>query len=156
MSYQTNNPFDFSIFFRSFDPQAVFKQLQSGFTAYQIPNLDTSALMESQKKNVDALIAANQAAITGTQELLRQQGEMLQQALTDATEAANSLAGTSDPKVLAEKQMELVQAAFEKALANSTKLSELVKKNQDEISGTVNQRVAEGLQEIKEAINKLG
>ena len=156
MSYKTNNPFDFSSLFSSYDPQAFFKQLQSGFGAYQIPNVDTAALIESQKKNVDALIEANKAAFMGTQELLRQQGEMLQQAMTDATEAATALTGSSNPKVLAEKQMELVQAAFEKALANSTKLSELVKKNQDEITSTVNQRVAEGLQEIKEAISKLG
>ena len=156
MNYQTNNPFDFSSLFMSYDPQAFFKQLQSGFSAYQIPNLDTSALIESQKKNVDALIEANKAAFMGTQELLRQQGEMLQQAMKDATEAATALAGSSSPKVLAEKQTELVQAAFEKALANSTELSELVKKNQDEINNMVNQRVAEGLQEIKETISKLG
>ena len=156
MNYQTKNPFDFSSFFSSYDPQAFIKQLQSGFSAYQIPNVDTSALIESQKKNVDALIAANKAAIMGTQELLRQQGEMLQQAIKDATEAATALAGSSSPKALAEKQAELVQAAFEKALANSTKISELVKKNQDEISNVVNQRVSEGLQEVKEAINKLG
>ena len=81
---------------------------------------------------------------------------MLQQAMTDATEAASALAGSSSPKALAEKQTELVQAAFEKALANSTKLSELVKKNQEEINNMVNQRVAEGLQEIKDAIHKLG
>ena len=155
MNYQTNNPFDFSNLIKSYDPQAFFKQLQSGFSAYQIPNLDTSALIESQKKNVDALIAANKAAFSGTQELLKQQGEMLQQAMTDATEAANALAGSSSPKGLAEKQMELVQAAFEKALANSAELSELVRKNQDEIKNLVDQRVSESLQEVKEAINKL-
>ena len=156
MSYQTNNPFDFSSLFKNYDPQAFLKQIQSGFSAYQIPNLDTSALIESQKKNVETLIAANQAAFTGTQELLRKQGEMLQQAMTDATEAATALAGSSTPQALAEKQTELVQAAFEKALANSTELSELVKSNQEEINTRVNQRVSEGLQEIKETINKLG
>ncbi len=156
MSYPTNNPFDFSGLFGNYDPQAFFKQIQSGFNAYQIPNLDTSALLESQKKNLDALIAANTAAFEGGQELLKQQAEMLQQAIKDATEAATALAGSSNPKALAEKQTELVQAAFEKALANSTKLSELVKKNQDDVSKMVNQRVSESLQEIKEAINKAG
>lgn len=156
MNFQTNNPFDFSSLFASYDPQALLKQIQSGFTAYQVPNVDTSALIESQKKNVEALVAANKAALAGTQELFKQQAEMLQQSMTDATEAAIALAGSSSPQVLAEKQTELVQVAFEKALANSTKLSEMVKKNQDEFSSTVNQRVTENLQEIKEAINKLG
>lgn len=156
MSYQTSNPFDFTDLFKNYDPQAFFKQIQNGFGAYQVPNLDTSALMESQKKNVDALIAANQAALTGTQEFLRKQGEMLQQAMTDAAEAATALAGSSSPKALAEKQAELVQAAFEKALTNSTELSEMVKKNQDEINSLISQRVSESLQEIKESIGKLG
>ncbi|MCP3870175.1 MAG: phasin family protein [Gammaproteobacteria bacterium] len=156
MSIQTPNPFDFAGLFKNYDPQAFLKQIQNGFSAYQLPNLDTSALMESQKKNVEALVAANQAAFSGTQELLKQQGEMMQQAITDATEAANALAGSSNPKDLAAKQAELVQAAFEKALANSTELSELVKKNQDEVSGMVNQRVSESLKEIKDAISKLG
>ena len=156
MSDQTNNPFDFSSLLIGYDPQAFFNQLQRGFSAYQIPNLDSSALIESQKKNVDALIEANKAAFMGSQELLRQQGEMLQQAMKDATEAATALAGSSSPKALAEKQTELVQAAFEKALANSAKISELVRKNQEEINNMVNQRVAEGLQEIKDAIDKLG
>jgi len=80
---------------------------------------------------------------------------MLQQAISDATEAAGDLAGTSSPKALAEKQAELVQAAFEKALANSAELSEMVKKNQDEISQLVNARVSENLKEIKETISKL-
>jgi len=151
----SNNPFDFSSVFKSYDPQAFFKQIQNGFSSYQIPNLDTTALIESQKKNVEALVAANQAAFQGTQELMRQQGEMLQQAISDATEAASDLAGSSSPKVLAEKQAELVQAAFEKALSNSAELSELVKKNQDEIGQLVNQRVSENLKEIKEAISKL-
>lgn len=156
MNYQMNNPFDFSRFFLNYDPQAFFNQLQSGFSAYQLPNVDTRALIEAQKKNVDALVAANKAAIAGAQELLRQQGAMLQQAMADATEAARSLSGTTSPQDLAEKQMELVQTAFEKALASSTELSELVRKNQDEITNLVTQRVTEGLKEIKEAIHKKG
>lgn len=156
MSYQTSNPFDFTNLFQNYDPQAFFRQLQNGFSAYQLPNLDTSAMIESQKKNLDALVAANQAAFTGSQELLKKQGDMLQQAMTDAVEAATALAGSSNPKALAEKQTELVQAAFEKALANSTELSELVKKNQDEINNLINQRVSESLREIKDSISKLG
>ena len=156
MNYQTSNPFDFTHLFKNYDPQAFFRQIQSGFSAYQLPNLDTSALIESQKKNLDALAAANQAAFTGTQELLKKQGEMLQQAMTDAMEAATELAGSSSPKALAEKQTELVQAAFEKALANSTELSEMVKKNQEEINNLINQRVSESLKEIKDSISKLG
>ncbi|MCB1759440.1 MAG: TIGR01841 family phasin [Gammaproteobacteria bacterium] len=151
-----NNPFDFSGLLKSYDPQAFFKQMQGGFSAYQLPNFDNKAFLDSQKKNMEALVNANQAALAGTQELLKAQSEMLQQAMADATEAAKSLAGSSNPKELAEKQTDLLQAAVEKALANSTELGELVKNNQTEISKMINERFVESMKEIKEAISKIG
>ena len=150
-----NNPFDFSSLLKGYDPQAFFKQMQGGFSAYQLPNFDNKAFLESQKKNMEALVNANQAAMAGTQELFKAQSEMLQQAMADATEAAKELAGTSNPKELAEKQTDLVQTAVEKALANSTELGELVKHNQEEITKMINERFVASMQEIKEAISKL-
>ncbi len=151
-----SNPFDFSSLLKAYDPQAFLKQLQGGFSAYRLPNIDSESFMESQKKNLEALVSANQAAFAGTQELLRYQSEIMKQAMADATEAANSLAGSTSPKEVAEKQTELVQAAFEKAVANSTELSELVKSNQEQIAAVINERFAGAIQEIKEQINKMG
>ncbi len=118
MASSTNNPFDFTSLLKGFDPQAFFKQMQGGFSAYQLPNFDSGAFMESQKKNMEALVSANQAAFAGTQELFKCQSEMLQQAMADATDAAKGLAGSSNPQDLAEKQAELLQSAMEKALCN--------------------------------------
>ena len=151
-----SNPFDFSSILKAYDPQAFLSQLKGGFSAYRLPNIDSESFIESHKKNLEALVAANQAAFSGTQELLRYQSEILKQAMADATEAANSLAGSTSPKEVAEKQTELVQAAFEKAVANSTELSELVKNNQEQIAQVVNQRFADAIKEIKEAISKMG
>jgi phasin family protein len=152
----TNNPFDFTSLLKGYDPQAFFKQIQGGFSAYQLPNFDSGAFMESQKKNMEALVSANQAALAGTQELFKCQAEMLQQAMTDATEAAKVLASSTNPKELAEKQADLIQAVVEKALANSAELGELVKSSQEEVSKQVNERFLASIREIKDAINKLG
>ena len=61
MASQSNNPFDFTSLLKGYDPQAFIKQMQGGFSAYQLPNLDSAAFMQSQKKNMDALVSANQA-----------------------------------------------------------------------------------------------
>ena len=156
MASQTNNPFDFSSLFKGYDPQALLKQMQGGFDAYQLPNFDSSSLLESQRKNMEALASANQAAFAGTQELLKCQSQMLQQAMADATEAAQGLASSSNPQELAEKQAELLQSAIEKALANSAELTELVKSSQEEVAKQVNERFLASIQEIKDAISKLG
>ncbi|MCU7801752.1 MAG: phasin family protein [Candidatus Thiodiazotropha sp. (ex Lucinoma kastoroae)] len=151
-----NNPFDFTNLLKAYDPQAFLKQLQGGFSSYQLPNIDSDSFMESQKKNLEALMAANQAALSGTQELLRYQSEIMKQAMADATEAANSLASSTSPQEIAEKQTELVRAAFEKAVSNSTELSELMKTNQEQITALVNERFTDALKEVKDSIKKMG
>ena len=156
MAPQMKNPFDFTSLLKGYDPQAVLKQMQGGLSAYQLPNFDSSVLMESQRKNMEALVSANQAAFAGTQELFKCQSEMLQQAMADATEAAKGLASTSSPQDLAEKQAELLQSAMEKALENSAELTELVKSSQEEVAKKVNERFLASTRELKEAISKLG
>ncbi|MCM8856345.1 MAG: phasin family protein [Candidatus Thiodiazotropha sp.] len=151
-----NNPFDFTNLLKAYDPQAFLKQLQGGFSSYQLPNIDSDSFMASQKKNLEALMAANQAALSGTQELLRYQSEIMKQAMADATEAANSLASSTSPQEIAEKQTELVRAAFEKAVSNSTELSELIKTNQEQITALVNERFTDALKEVKDSIKKMG
>ncbi|MCU7890398.1 MAG: phasin family protein [Candidatus Thiodiazotropha sp. (ex Ustalcina ferruginea)] len=151
-----NNPFDFTNLLKAYDPQAFLKQLQGGFSSYQLPNIDSDSFMESQKKNLETLMAANQAALSGTQELLRYQSEIMKQAMADATEAANSLASSTSPQEIAEKQTELVRAAFEKAVSNSTELSELIKTNQEQITALVNERFTDALKEVKDSIKKMG
>ena len=155
MASQTNNPFDFTNLLKGYDPQEFFKQMQGGFSAYKLPNFDSGAMLESQKKNMEALVSANQAAFAGTQELLKCQSEMLQQAMADATDAAKGLASSSNPQDLAKKQAELVQSAVEKALANSAELTELVKSSQEAVAKQVNERFLASIQEIKDAINKM-
>ncbi len=153
---ETKNPFDLSGLLKSYDPQAIMQKFQDSVSGFNMPNVDSKALLQSQQKNLETLINANQAALTGTQELFKRQAEMLQQALSDATEAAKDLAGTgADPKALIAKQTELIQTAFEKTLANSHEISDMVKQKQDEVAQVVNKRVTESLGEVKEAITKL-
>ena len=155
MAASETKPFDFSSIIQNMDPQAFIKQMQTALSSFQLPNIDSSALMAAQKKNMETLAAANKAALAGTQELYKRQSEMLRQAMNDATEAAKALTKSGSAKEAAAKETELVQTAFEKALTNSTEISEIIKKNQDEVAKLVNQRVIDSLTEIKETINKM-
>jgi len=152
MAFNTNNPFDFMNNFNQYDPQAMLRQMQEAFGGYKIPNVDMDALAKSQQKNMEALMKANEAAIAGTQELMKRQAELFQEALKEAGDAAQNVTVGSNPQEAAEKQVELVQAAVEKALQNSTELSEMIGKTQNDVAETVNTRVAEGLKEVKETV----
>jgi len=151
----TQNPFDFSALFANFDPQAIAKQLQEGFGGASIPGLDTNNLVQAQRKNMELLMSTNQAMLAGSQALIQRQASMLQEAIAEVTAAANKLAESGNPKAVSAQQVELLQSAFEKALANSNEISSMIRQTQESVAGQVNNRISESLQELKETIAKV-
>ncbi len=154
MSAKSQNPFDFSEYFTHIDPKSVLDQWQKAFGNASLPQVDTKALFETQSKNLYALISANQAVMAGARNLMQRQGELMQEALEEATQAMQSMGKVSDPNEAAMKQSELVQAAFDKALANSKEMSEMIATNYQEAADAINQRFSEALNEIKTAITE--
>jgi phasin family protein len=145
----TKNPFDFTQAFQQFDPKEVAQQIQDAF------KIDFDVIKSAQDKNMELLVATNQAFAASSQSLLERQVEMLQQAMTEATEAAQTLASSGSAEEVAARQAELLQAAYEKTLANSTEISEMAQKTQEQIADKVNQRIAESLEEFKQAVDNI-
>ncbi len=145
----TKNPFDFTEAFQKYDPKEVAQQIQDAF------KIDFDVIKSAQDKNMELLLATNQAFAASSRSLLERQVEMLQQAMTEATEAAESLASSGSPQEVAARQAELLQAAYEKALANSSEISEMAQKTQEQIAEKVNLRIAESLDEFKQSIDKI-
>lgn len=145
-----NNPFnpfaamDFSKFDLSkFD---VTKMLGD----VKIPGFDMQAVMDAQRKNIEALTAANQTAVQGMQAVAQRQAEILSQAMNEVSSIAQQLASSaSNPQEMTAKQAELVRKAFEQALANARELAEMVSKSNTEAFAIINKRVTESLQELK-------
>ena len=151
----TQNPFDFSKVFQNFDPQATIKQMQDSFKMASVPQFDAEGFANSQRKNVELLMNTNKAVLEGSQALMQRQADMIQQAIAEATEAAQSLSKSGSPEEVSKAQVELLQSAYEKALANSTEISEMIKKTQDEVVEKVNTRITESLAELKSAIQQV-
>ena len=103
MASQTNNPFDFTSLLKSYDPQAFFKQMQGGFSAYQLPNL-IAVLFWKPRKEYGCTGERQSGCVRRYPGAFKCQSEMLQQAMADATAAAKELASSGNPKELAAKQ----------------------------------------------------
>jgi len=151
----TQNPFDFSVFFNQFDPTAMTKQYKDFFEKFSVPNLDMTALIEAQNKNVQVLTAANRAILEGTQALMQRQAEMVKQVLEEASEAAKSLSSAKTPQEAAEKEIKLIEDSVSEALSNFAEISEMVKKTQDETAQLMTARFNESLEELRTNIGKL-
>jgi len=151
MSSNPFNPFanvDFSKFdFAKFDLSKMLGDVK-------IPGFDMEAIMAAQRKNIEALTAANQAAVQGMQAIAQRQAEILSQAMSEVSSMAQQLAGAGNPQEMTTKQADLVRKAFEQALANMRELAEMVSKSNTEAFAIINKRVTESLQELKGLVAK--
>lgn len=136
----TNTPFDFDL-----------TKLLGDF---KVPGVDFESIIASQRKNIEAVTAANQLAVEGLQAVLRRQSEIIRQSIEEASSLVGDLTSVSAPEEKAAKQADLVKSAFEKALANIKELSEIVAKSNSEAAEVLTKRVSESLEEVKAAIAK--
>ena len=136
-----------------FNPFANFDLSQFDVTKMlgnlKIPGFDISALMAAQSKNLEALTAANKITLEGMQSIAKRQAEILAQAVSEISSMAQQLASSSSPQEAGKKQAELVQQAFEKALANMRELAEMFSKTNTEAFDLINKRFTESLEELK-------
>ncbi len=133
-------------------PHAEFMRLMGDF---RLPaTLDFEAFAAAQRKNIEALSAANRVALEGAQAVAKRHMEILQQSMSEMTEAMRSLATADAPQEKAAKQAELAKTAYEKAVANMKELGDLIQKSNAEALGLLNHRFTEAMEEIKGMVKK--
>jgi phasin family protein len=155
MTMTTQKPFEITDLIKRLDPAAITEQYKALLGKLRLPNLDTTALIETQSKNVQVLTDANRAILESTQSLFQRQTEMVKQVLEEASEAVKSLAGSANPQEAAEKEIKLIEDSVSKALANFSEIGEMVRKSQDETTKLVTDRFNESLTELRASIAKL-
>lgn len=114
----------------------------------KMPGIDANAMMEAQKKNVEALMAANKAAAAGYQDFFKKQMSIFEETMSAAQSQIGSMGDSMSPDGAA-KQAELMKVAMEKALTNMTELAEAAKKANEEAFAIVSARVKESLAELQ-------
>ncbi len=149
------NPFDVSKIMSEFDPSKMMNQFTKAFTDYKVPGVDMNAVVEHQRKNVEALTNANKQALEGIQAVATRQSEILKETMDEAVNAMKELSAASGPAEIASKQAELLRSALEKALANMRDLAEMTAKANTDAFDVIRNRVTENLGEIKEMVKSL-
>jgi len=138
-----------------FDPNTYVEMMQNSdvtkmFDSAQMPNVDTAAITEAQKKNVQAFVDANRVAAEGYQALFKKQVEVMQASIAEMTDALKDAAAEPLSPEAAEKRMEMAKAQFEKGVATFTDLSETARKANEDAFAIIRSRFEEGVSEIKD------
>jgi phasin family protein len=123
-----------------------FTKLMSQF---RLPGVDFAALVDRERKNIEALAEANRIAFEGWQSLVRRQAEILQETMKKVVADA----GQEDA---IKKRADLAKEGFEKALANMRELAEMATKSQKEAFEVVRKRIEENVEGIRNFGKKAG
>lgn len=160
----SGNPFlngEFSkIDFAAFmDPSKLTEQWEKfDFTKmadqFKMPGLDAQALVEYQKRNLEAFASANKIALEGAQAVIRRQAEILRKGVEDASKALSELNSAETPQDKFAKQAELAKEAYEAAVANLRELTAMASKSNGEAADLLSTRVSESFSEITGEIKK--
>jgi phasin family protein len=127
------------------------------FAEFRLPHFaDLEGLAQAQRRNLEALSAANKVALEGAQAVARRHMEIVQSAMGEMTEAMRSMSGTDNPQERATRQAELLKSGYERAVGNMKEVADLIQKSNSEALALLNKRFAEAMDEIKQMAAKSG
>jgi phasin family protein len=128
-----------------FDFEALLKQ-------FSVPNVDARAIMEAQKKNIEALVAANQKIAESMQKIAQQEQKIVQEAISDWTAAAGKVKGDGDIEAQTALQTEAAIKAVEDGVKHMRNFAELVAKAQIDSMAILNKRMDESIAELRKQV----
>jgi phasin family protein len=110
-----------------------------------------SAIVESGRKDLQALVQANEKSYQGLQAVVQRQTQMLK---TSIEEWQNSVKGMSagDPRENLAKLDAMGKAAFKQALNDIRELSEMAAKSQAEAFDVVRKRISDNVDEVSKLL----
>lgn len=144
------------------DPAAT---LRDAFTqplkglADRLQNLELSsaagALMENGRKDLEALVKANEKSYQGLQKVVQRQTEMLRSAISDWQGVVAGMPG-KDPQQAFAQLDAMGRAAFQRALDDMRELAELAAKSQADAFEIVRQRINANVDQASQLLRKKG
>jgi phasin family protein len=108
---------------------------------FQLPGVDVAALVEWQRKDMEALAEANRQASEGIKALVERRNEILQETLAQWQAALKDATSTDAMS----KQAEAVRQGVQQAIANFRELSEMEAQARSNAWKVVQDRLQENL-----------
>jgi phasin family protein len=146
-----NNPFTQAMG----QAKTAAEEFTKNFTDMKIPGLPGSeALLAAHRRNMEALSAANRIALEGAQAVAKRHMEIMQQTMSELTDTMRTLAAPEAPQARAAQQTDLLKRAYERAVANTHELADLIQRSNGEAVGLLNKRVAEAMDEVRTLVDQ--
>ena len=117
----------------------------------KLPGFDVTTVLDIQRRNVEALIAANQTIAQGLQTVVQRQGEIARQSVKQFQDLLSVKPSSASVTETLVKQIDLVKSSFEKNVAEARELSDIAANVRSEAVDILSRRVTASLDEVKAA-----
>jgi phasin family protein len=114
----------------------------------KVPGIDVAAIVESQRKDMEALAEANKQAYEGIKALAQRRNEILQEALVEWQEAMKDATG----KDALAKNAERAKRGVQQAIANFKELADMEAKSRSKAWKIVQDRFQENLANLQKLL----
>src|SRR3954471_3578868 len=119
--------------------------------AFKLPGFDLNTVVDIQRRNVEAVTAANQTLVQGLQTVAQRQGEIARQSVKQFQDLLSVKPSSGSVKETLVQQIDLTKTSYEKNVANARELGDIVAKIGTEAADILSRRVVASLDEVKAA-----
>ena len=119
--------------------------------AFKLLSFDVKTVLDIQRRNVEALTAANQTIVQGLQTVVQRQGEIARQSAKQFQDLLSVKPSSTSVEETLVKQIDVAKTSYEKTVADARELGDIVIKVGSEAGDILSQRVVASLDEVKAA-----
>lgn len=147
---------DYSRVMTASNPSEMMEQIGKVFGGIlSQPNLDLDDVLESQRKNIEALTEANKLIFENTQDIMGHQTKLFRDTMEQITSSMKEAAkAKSSPKEAATQQAKLIQLGLEKGFTAMQEIAETIVKGNAQSLDIANRRIAGSMSEFKRLLEK--
>jgi phasin family protein len=121
-----------------------------GFTGFKVPNIDTNAILDSYKKNLEILGLVNKMSIEVCNGITKLQTAFVKQFISDLGGVAEK---SGKPAEALAKFSEVTRDAAVKAIGNSKQISDIIVASNNELTAAIAKRFKDSIEEVKNVVN---
>ncbi len=149
----SKNPFDFSEMFAMFNPEKVAEmfnpaKLSASLDPKQFQSVDFNALLETNKRNYESMIAANKAAASIYKAFYEKQMSIYTEVMGQAAAQIQELQNTGAPD-FEKRRSEIYDQAVKRSLQIMTEFATATKRANEDAFDVIKDRIVEAVDELK-------
>lgn len=128
--------------------------LQATLEKLKLPGVNVEALFDHGRKDIEALLAANERVFTGVEVLTNKQAALLLDIMREFQAGTKDVIGKGSPSEKVNQVSQHAQRAFTHALTNMKEMADIAAKSHEDVLSILNHRYQENVEAFRKSLHK--